>query len=439
MKSIRKIFSRLASSFSEIKSQIAFYPALLTMGGFFFSFLMKLVESTGISQTMIETLPPLGMESGDTARTILSVCIGSLISMMVFSFSMVMMILNQASSNYSPRLLPGLISDKRHQIILGLYMGTIMYNIFTLFSVDSSDQEYSLPGLSILLGIGLTIFCLTLFIYFIHNISQSIQINNILDRIFDVAYDRLQFLISSEREATIPENFPDTSDWFQYQPKKSGYFQNILINNTMGIAAKLKSRIYITQPKGFYISRSMVLIKSELELDEDAVEGFFSNINFSRGELIETNYVLAFKQITEIAVKAMSPGINDPGTALNAIDYLSDLFALRMKKLDRDLYGMEGTTWLKLASVSFSDLMYYSMASLRTYCCGDPILVQRLRLMFDHLGNEKAADDRYYAVLTRERDALIAQANATIISALDLEKINIMDSLTSDEKPDHTF
>lgn len=391
-----------------------------------FALLMKVVEHTGISQEMIEFMPGMAIQSGDTARTVMSVCIGGLISMMVFSFSMVMMILNQASNNYSPRLLPGLISDKVHQIILGLYMGTIMYNIFTLFSVEPGDKEYSLPGLSILIGIGLTIFCLALFIYFIHNISQSIQINNILDRIFDAAHDRLELIIENERESTIPESFPDTSHWHSYTAKTSGYFQNILINNTMELAADKGMRIYITRPKGFFIPKNLPFILSERELEEETVEDFLSNINFARGEIIETNYVLAFKQITEVAVKAMSPGINDPGTAVNAIDYLTELFALRMKKLDRNLHGKDGTTYLKVAGISFSELMYFTMASLRTYCCGDPIVVQRLVLMLQYLSEQEMVDSRYRDIVKTEWKTLVDQANDTIKSEIDLEKINSM-------------
>ncbi|MBY5960197.1 DUF2254 domain-containing protein [Membranicola marinus] len=421
---MRQFFARIASSFSDIKSQIAFYPTILTFAGLVLALFMKVVETTGISQSMVELMPQVAIKSGDTARTIMSVCIGGLISMMVFSFSMVMMILNQASNNYSPRLLPGLISDKVHQIILGLYMGTIMYSIFTLFSIEPSDQEYSLPGLSILIGIGLTIFCLALFIYFIHNVSQSIQINNILDRIFDTAYDRLMDLIEQEREANIPENFPNTKNWYHYSVKAPGYFQNILVNNTMELAAKKGTLLYISRPKGFFVPEKMPFIWSREELDEHTVNDFLSNINFARGEIIETNYILAFKQITEVAVKAMSPGINDPGTAINAIDYLTELFALRLKKMDRNLYGQSGTTYLKVASISFSELMYFTMASLRTYCCGDPLVVQRLIVMLKYLNRQEMVDSRYREVVKNELKALVDQANVTLQSETDLKKIN---------------
>ena len=155
---------------------------------------MIYLEDLGVSKYLVEHLPILVVDNGDTAMTILSALISGLISVVVFSFSMVMLLLSQASSNYSPRLLPGLISDKRHQVILGIYLATILYNIFILFSIQPTGDKYQIPGFSVLIGILATVVCLYAFIYFIHNISQSIQISNILQGIFDTAKSRLSLL-----------------------------------------------------------------------------------------------------------------------------------------------------------------------------------------------------------------------------------------------------
>ena len=352
----------------------------------------------------------LMVEDGDTALTVLSTCIGGLISMMVFSFSMVMLLLSQASSNFSPRLLPGLISNKRHQIILGVFLATIVYNIFTLFSVDSSEEKYTLPGFSILLGVFFTIICLSAFIFFIHNISQSIQINNIMDGIYAQAIDRLNEIIETEKkssEALIAE-FPDTSNWHSYSACKSGYFQNISIKNIVDICKKNDVLIYITVPKGLFILTNNSILKTSKPLDSKIVEDLFSNINFARGEYIRDNYTLAFKQITEIAVKAMSPGINDPGTALNAIDYLTELFALRMKKNDSGVIVSDGELNIKIAIIHFEELIYNVMASLRTYCKHDPIVVQKLIWMLKYLENQTAVEKSYISTIQIELEVLIA-------------------------------
>lgn len=424
---MKKPFIRIFDFFNTIESKIAFYPTLLAISGFLVAILMIYLEQHGISRNIMDVLPLLMVEDGDTALTVLSACLGGLISLMVFSFSMVMLLLSQASNNYSPRLLPGLISDKRHQFILGIYLAIILYNIFTLFSIEPSEEKYTLPGFSVLLGIIFTILCLIAFIYFIHNISQSIQINNILDGIFESAEKRLQSLIETEEESH--KDFPSTENWHEYKTGRSGYFQNISANNILNICENEKTKIYITIPKGLFILKNAVFFKSEKKLDQNVVDSIVSNISFSRGELVEDNYMLAFKQITEIAVKAMSPGINDPGTAINAIDYLTDLFALRMQKRNNGIIFQEEKAPLKIAIIPFKELIYNVMASLRTYCKQDPIMVQKLLWMLDYLQKQPAADSDYHFVIKEEMKTLLEQAKNSFDSKKD---VAVIEKITSD-------
>lgn len=427
---MKKIIKRTIAFFNAITSKIAFYPALLAVVGIGLALLMMSIEQSDVSSIMKEFVPQLIIENGDTALTILSVCIGGLISMMVFSFSMVMLLLSQASSNFSPRLLPGLISDKTHQIILGLYLATILYNIFVLFSVEPDENSYSLPGLAILIGITFTLICLCAFIYFIHNISQSIQINNILDDIFDKSLKRLSKIIRDEKDTPSKDSdaFEDTSNWYSYSAKKCGYLQNISIQNVLNFCKNHDIKIYITQPKGFFVQSNGHFIKTNKELEEKSLIELYSYINFSRSELVEDNYILAFKQITEIAVKAMSPGINDPGTAVNSIDYLTELFALRLKKSDNSIYFLDKELYLKIATVDFSELIYTTMASLRTYCKHDPVIVQKLLLMLNYLSEQQAYSKKYKECIEREIKLLIDDAKNTFERSADIDRINALDN-----------
>lgn len=406
---MKYFFIRIAAFFGTIKNKIAFYPSIIGFAGFFLALLMIILEKQGVSRSILKVFPMLMVEDGDTALNVLSTCIGGLISMMVFSFSMVMLLLSQASSNYSPRLLPGLISNKKHQIILGIFLATIVYNIFTLFSVNTSEDKYTLPGFSILLGVLFTIICLAAFIFFIHNISQSIQINNIMDGIYDDAITRLNEIIDAEEKATempVPY-FPDTEEWHRYSSSKSGYFQNLSVRNIIDICKKNEIRVYITIPKGLFVLKNKSILRTDKFIEDNIVDEIFSNINFARGEYIRDNYNLAFKQITEIAVKAMSPGINDPGTAVNAIDYMTELFSLRMKKNDSGVITMDGETYVEIAIIQFEELLYNVMASLRTYCKHDPLVMQKLVLMLKYLKDQNAADISYHKTIDEELKVLM--------------------------------
>lgn len=418
---MKRLIQRFSTLFDSLKSKIAFYPTIFAITGFISSFMMIYLEDRGISKYLLESFPYLVINNGDTALTILSACITGLVSMMVFSFSMVMVILNQASSNYSPRLLPGLISEKNHQVILGIYLGTILYCIFIAISIQPEGDRYQIPGFSVIIGILGTVFSLCAFIYFIHSISQNIQINNILDGIYKKAEKRLNYLIENRSDQDL--GFEDTSGWHSYHTNRTGYFQNISKDNILDICQKNSTRIQILPVKGMFILKDVPIFRSEKELEEDTIKDILANFNFSRGELVKDNYNLAFKQITEVIVKAMSPGINDPGTALNAIDYLTELFALRMKLGDLHSISGEDQTYIHLTSVSFDKLLYNVLASIRAYCKHDIIIIQKIGIMIYYLKNQYAKKQDYYKVLDREAKNLLDDAVGATKNQSDMKVI----------------
>tara|TARA_R100001369_G_scaffold20091_1_gene36540 strand:- start:11238 stop:12548 length:1311 start_codon:yes stop_codon:yes gene_type:complete len=418
---MKKLFYRSLSFFNIMESKIAFYPTVLALFGIFFAFIMMYLENLGISKYLLDKAPVLVVDNGNTAMTMLSALISGLISVMVFSFSMVMLLLSQASSNYSPRLLPGLISDKKHQIILGIYLSTILYNIFILFSIQPTGNKYQIPGFSVLVGIVGTVICLYAFIFFIHNISQSIQISNILKMIYTQSKNRLDEVI--EKEGTHLAPFPNSEDWYEYQSEKSGYLQNISYTNMIDFSIENDTQLHILPFKGNFILNGIPMFRSKIKLEKDQVDQILNNISYAREELVEDNYILGFKQLTEIILKAMSPGINDPGTAINAIDYLTELFALRMQKKDINIIRREDIPYIKVVTVDFKDLLYQVMVAIRTYCKHDVTLNQKLLIMFHYLLQQETYNKDYYKYIKNEASLLLADAKEAISNTADIERL----------------
>lgn len=421
---MKELYNEFLSVFRTIKSKIIFFPTVFAVGGILFAFLMMYIETKGISRYLLDNIPVLVVDHGDTALTILSAIITGLISMMVFSFSMVMLLLSQASNNYSPRLLPGLISNKSHQIILGIFLGTILYCIFILFSIRPEEDKFSIPAFSVLLGIFFTVVCIYAFIYFIHNISENIQISKILDKIYLIAKTNLAAIIEKQEED--PKDFPDTKDWNSYFTESSGYLQNVSVENLLDICREKDLKLHILPVNGIFVLKGIPLFRASKELDEETVEEIISNFHFSLGELVEENYVLAFKQIAEIIIKAMSPGINDPGTAINGIDYLSELFSLRMKKNDTTILERENIPYIRVNTVDFEELLYNVMAAIRTYCKHDIILIQKLMLMFRYLKMQPVHNPAHPKAIDVEAKSLVLDAKEAISNSRDLEIINKM-------------
>jgi len=167
--------------YEKITTSIAFIPSIMAVGFFLLTGLMIYLEQHGLSKWMGEHIPSfVVIKSWEVAQNILTTLVGALISLMVFSFSMVMVLLNNAASNYSPRVLPGLIADKFHQFVLGTYLGTITYCLLLAINVTPSQPKTPLPSFSILLGILLGVTCLMSFVFFLHSISDSVQVDKIL-------------------------------------------------------------------------------------------------------------------------------------------------------------------------------------------------------------------------------------------------------------------
>ncbi|NJX15257.1 DUF2254 domain-containing protein [Tamlana crocina] len=422
---MKTYFYKIFKYVIRLESKIAFYPTIISVLGVFFAFLMYYLEELNLSNYLKEHTPWLVIKNIETARVILTTFVAGLVSIMVFSFSMVMLLLNQASSSYSPRVLPGLISNRRHQIILGIFNSCLLYCIFTLIALDSTDsQQYQIPGFSVLLSIVFMAVCLGAFIYFIHSISQEIQINNIMKAIFLKAKSRLETIMKSEND--IPENFPESKNWTVLKAVRSGYIEDVGLPAICEVLKDDGLKAEIVVYKGEYVLEGMPLLKVSNSVTDEQEDKLLAAFSYSRSELIEDNYVLAFKHITEIIVKAMSPGINDPGTALNGIDYLMDLFMLRMQKQDHSYYfndNDEAVIYVK--TLNFKLLLYNVMSSLRTYCTGDVIIVQKLIKMLGHLlQNHHCAHSNYKDDVREELENLLEDAKRAIKNPSDVEVVS---------------
>jgi uncharacterized membrane protein len=337
-----------------------------------------------------------------------------------------MVLLNQASSNFSPRLLPGLISEKNNQFVLGFYLGTIVYNIIVLISILPNGNEYTLNGLSILTGIVFGVSCLGMFVFFIHTISTNIQINNILDKIYVTTKIRLENLIKEERQETKILDV-DKGNWDSIKCDIAGYFQGVNIKGMLSEAAELKVNIKVLPYKGKYLLPNMDILLVDEKLNSAQIASLTEYLIFSNTHDGNNNYVFGIKQITEVGVKAMSPGINDPGTAIMTLDYLTELLALRMQLDDFEVYVDDSNEYaVQLHTVDFKDLVYTCLAEYRQYCKHDIILMQKMILLINYLKQQTSKNEEYFKILDNQLIILKEDIENSIKNSADLKKLKML-------------
>lgn len=206
----------------RVTESIALYPVLIPALYVVVAILVFAFESTDTAATLRDELPP-GLIDADNSREVLGTLITGIISLVVFSFSMVMVVLNGAASRLSPRVLPGLISDRRNQVILGIYLGSIVYYLLLITSINTSDPQ-SVPVLGLLLAVLFGMFCMALFVVFIRSVSQSIQVDWVLSQLYNGASANLG---KRKRRIVQIAEIPNASDWWCLPAAQPGYLREV--------------------------------------------------------------------------------------------------------------------------------------------------------------------------------------------------------------------
>ncbi len=223
-----KLRFKLIQIYTSVVNSISFLPTLICLFYFFLVITFLIMHSLGMDYKLKESIPFFEIQGAETARAVITSMLTGLISLSVFSFSTVMVVINQASSNYSPKVIEGLINNRSNQYILGVYIGSILYLLIVLLQVADYD-EYNIPHLAILFGILTSMYCLVLFVQFIHSISTSVKISSIIERIYTSTKKQIE-----DKKNVNNINFiikMEIGEWFPYSLPKSGYFQRIMLNN----------------------------------------------------------------------------------------------------------------------------------------------------------------------------------------------------------------
>ena len=382
----------------RITNSIAFWPTLLSLVFVGLAIVLRQYSGKGLYEAFDEALPFLLVQDRDVSLSLLTTLIGGLISLMVFSFSMVMVLLNNATANLSPRLLPSLIGSSRHQIVLGFYLGTILFSIIIAMGFGLGTEGGQPPSVAVALAIVLGITCLALFVVFIHGVSRSIQVGYALADEHARCQQAIEDILARQPCPPVPDTLLEGPP--KVSAARAGHLQSV---DTKAIAAFAKTHdvlvavdtirgrhVLAGQPIMRYARRaadgSAEAATKLIDLPNDVTVDLAVMSNYSSFGLTQEYFGHGFNRITEVALKALSPGINDPGTALHAIDFLKHLFALALPLGEWEYVQDDtGTTRLWLMVESWSTLYDRTVQSLLTYGGADKQVIDRLQSMNEAL------------------------------------------------------
>lgn len=324
---IGKIKFWIRQRYNSIVNSIAFYPAFISLTFLIISFILIRFDFSETGRQLKSSLPWLGLKDAATARNIIAVVAGGILSLTVFSFSMVMIVLNQAASQMSNRVLNKLIGNRFQQIVLGSYIGTIMFALFLLTTIRDIDSGIHIPSISTYTLIILSIIDIFLFIYFLHYITQSVKYEVIINRILNVTHESMEDTCQLHKE---PDTVPDTDFTYEIIAPDTGVFEGVDVKYLLKICNEEDCRVYWKHTPGTFLLKGLPVLQTDKKLDDDVVKKIQNTLYLNNDEAIANNFLYGFRQLTEVGVKALSPGINDPGTASLALRSLFQLYNYRI-------------------------------------------------------------------------------------------------------------
>jgi uncharacterized membrane protein len=242
-------------------------------------------------------------------------------------FAILLMTLTLASMQFSPRIIVSFVRDRVTQWTLGIFLGTFCYCMAALPAARSAPKPFA-PVATVLGAMLLSLICVGWLLYFIHHISQAINVNQIVDRIASETVAMIEEMMPQPRRYPRVDNSEpiDPSTWeTTVLCETSGYIRYIDTQRLLATAKSHRVKVHVLRRVGQFVPQGVPFLrvyKGERLSAEGAME-LRNAFDFGPSRTLQQDVEFGVLQIVDIALKAISPAVNDPSTAISCVDQLS--------------------------------------------------------------------------------------------------------------------
>ncbi|MBD1925509.1 DUF2254 domain-containing protein [Trichocoleus sp. FACHB-90] len=381
---------KLGKLWDSLHSSYWFVPTLMVVIAIALALGMLSLDRAGKSGPL-ESLGWIYTGGPDGARTLLSAVAGSMITVAGTAFSITIVALTLASSQFGPRLMRNFMQDTGNQVVLGTFIGTFIYCLLVLRTVRGDDYNVFVPQISVTIGMVLALASIGVLIYFIHHVSTSMQashiirdvgreLDNAIDRLFPQKIGQGKSVPKQRSVAEIPAGFDKEAA--PLLAKESGYLQAIDNEQLMKIATSKDLLLRLKYRPGKFVveGSEMVMIWPGERVNKKLTHHLNQAFIFGEQRTEQQDVEFPINQLVEIAARAISPGINDPFTAIQCIDQMS---AALCRLAERDFpspYRYDNDNNLRVIAnpVTFAELLDAAFNQIRQYSKPDVAVVIRL-------------------------------------------------------------
>ncbi len=344
-----------------------------------------------VDEALTEDLPYLFGGGAESARSLLSTIASAMISVTGLVFSITMVVMQLASSQFTPRLLGSFLSSRITQVTLGVFTSSFVFALIVLRDVRGGDDPF-VPQLSVTVAFLLVLASVALFFAFIHHITVSIQVSKVIDRVADQTVRALQQGDDEWGDTSTP-----SPSWSQAPGpsvtvsagsghgvvQRVRYIDLVETARRAGVVVELTTRVGEVRHRG----QSLAVVHGAFA-DDDVIDKVRSSFGLGKERSMPQDPEFGVRQLVDIAERALSPGINDPTTAVQVLDELHRILRVAGSRADRSphLVDADGTvrvldlptTFARLLDLSLDEIAHYGKDSLQ--------VPRRIDTLLDDLG-----------------------------------------------------
>ncbi len=381
--------ARISLLMEKLRSAYWFIPSLMLLGSGALAFGLIALDERVQTQTLrgfwwIFSGGPQG------ARSLLSTVAGSVITVAGTTFSITVAVLSLTSSQFGPRLLRGFLRDRANQIVLGTFVSTFLYCLLVLRVVRSVEEVAFVPHIAVTGGVLLAVASVGVLLFFIHHVSTSIQVSQIIASVAYELDEAIARLYPDETGQDVSDEAPESGEerlvGQEIRARRGGYVQTIDTEALLALAKERNAVLGLVHMPGEFVApdSTLAIWYPAVPVAGHADDSLTARVNaaFTLGKQRTATQDAGFLllQLVEIATRALSPGVNDPFTALLCLDRLgAALSRLATRRFpDSKRQDDQGTVRLIAPSFDFANYTYLTFTSLRHYGSGDPLVAERL-------------------------------------------------------------
>jgi uncharacterized membrane protein len=379
---IKRITIGVRSSFWFVPTVLVLVSMALALG------LVEIGEAA--DREMTQRWPRMFAAEAEGSRAMLSAIATSMITVAGVVFSITIVALAQASTLYTSRVLRNFMRDRINQVVLGVFLGVFAYCIVVLRTVSGGSDGNGgsfVPAIAVFVGLVLALVGIGVLVLFIHHIATTIQASEIvrsITRETQRAIDRLfpQDLGHEAAQAPVPAAQPGPDvHWHRVPAAHTGYIQSVQPDALLGFAVRHDVLVRMDASVGEFIVEGGALahVARATPPDDEFVRAFNALYAVDAFRTTDQDAVFGFRQLVDIALKALSPSVNDTTTAVICLDHLCMLLQRAARRRAESPYRSEDSHLRVIArGPEFADLAELAFGQILENAQGNTVVLLRL-------------------------------------------------------------